>query len=129
MVAPGASRFASAGAARRSVRACLAAFFFAGHRLLHHFHEMTYLMNHAASFRRVLALDDMMHAAQPETLDSGAHVVGARNGADHPLDLDGAALFWLSVLANDELLAEMMPAGLFHGFAVTNFLACYFFAH
>ena len=35
----------------------------------------------------------------------------------------------LSVLANDELLAEMMPAVLFHGLAVTNFLACYFFAH
>jgi hypothetical protein len=86
-------------------------------------------MNHAARFGGVLALDDVMHAAQAETLDGGAHIVSAGNGADHPLDLDFAALFRLSVLANDKLLAEMMPAGLFHGLAVTNFLACYFFAH
>jgi hypothetical protein len=86
-------------------------------------------MNHAARFRGVLALHDVMHAPQTKTLDSGAHIVSAGDGADHPLDLDGAAFFRLSLLADHELLAEMMSAGLFHQLAVTDFLACYFFAH
>src|ERR1700693_822427 len=125
MVAARAARFTAAWTACRSMCAC----FFSGHRLVHHFHKMSYFMNHAACLRGVLALHDVMHAAQTETLDGGAHIVSTRNSADHPLDLDGAALFRLGVLANDELLAEMMPAGLLHRLAVTNLLACYFFAH
>ena len=86
-------------------------------------------MNHAACFGGVLALHNVMHAAQTETLDGGAHIVSTGDRANHPLHLDGAAFFRFRVFADDELLAEMMPAGLFHGLAVTNFLACYFFAH
>jgi len=120
-----ATCFTAAWTSGRSMCAC----FSSGHRLVHHFHEMSYFVNHAARFRGVLALHDVMHAAQTEAFDGGAHIVSTGDGADHPLDLDGATFARLSVFANNELLAEMMPAVLFHGLAVTNFLACYFFAH
>jgi len=82
---------------------------------------MTYLVNHAARFRSVLALDHVMHAAQTEALDGGAHIVGARDGTNHPLDLDGAALFGLFVLADHVLLAKMMAPDFLTGLPCRTF--------
>src|SRR6267378_4336855 len=59
--------------------------------LLHHFHEMPHLVDHAARFRRVLALDYLVHPAQTEAADSLPHVIGAADETDHPLDLHLAA--------------------------------------
>src|SRR5580704_2768006 len=59
--------------------------------LFHHFHEVPHLVNHAARFRRVLALHHLMHSPQAEAANGLPHVVGAADEADHPLDLDLAA--------------------------------------
>src|SRR4029077_3467342 len=59
--------------------------------LLHDFHEVTHLVDHAADCRRVFALDSLVHAAQTEAPDGGTHIIGAADEADHPLDLDLAA--------------------------------------
>src|SRR5262249_48591961 len=66
-----------------------AAFFFAMN-LVHHFHEMAHFVDHAASFRRVPALDNLIEAAQAEPANCLAHVVRAADKADHPFDLDCA---------------------------------------
>src|SRR5215475_2746541 len=58
--------------------------------LAHHFHKMAHFVDHAARFRRVLALDNLMQAAQAEPANRLAHVVGAANKADHPFHFDGA---------------------------------------
>src|SRR6266446_216640 len=59
--------------------------------LLHHFHEVPHLVNHAAHRRRVLALDHLMHSPQAEAADGLTHIIGAADKADHPLDLHHAA--------------------------------------
>src|SRR6267142_1535821 len=59
--------------------------------LLHHFHEMTHLVDHAARFRRVLALNYLVHSAQAEAADGLPHVIRAADETDHPLDLHFAA--------------------------------------
>src|SRR6478736_10530111 len=61
--------------------------------LIHYFYEVTYLVDHAADRRRVFALDGLVHAPEAETADRCAHVVGAADEADHPLDFDFAAGF------------------------------------
>src|SRR5262249_33677269 len=53
---------------------------------------MTNLVNHAANGGRIVALDDFMHAAPTEAANGLAHVIGAADEADHPLDLELAAL-------------------------------------
>jgi len=40
---------------------------------------------------RVLALDNLVHAAQTEAADALAHVIGAADKTDDPLDLHFAA--------------------------------------
>src|SRR5208337_3520647 len=59
--------------------------------LLHHFHEMPHLVDHAANGRRVFALDNLVHAAQTEAANALAHVIGAADKTDDPLDLHFAA--------------------------------------
>src|SRR5882762_7366255 len=85
--------FLLARAARRTEsRKADRGFLFAGlfcHDLFHHFHEVTHFMDHAAGFRRVLALDNLMQTAQAEAANRLPHIVGAADKADHPLNLDG----------------------------------------
>src|SRR5438552_2528820 len=59
--------------------------------LLHHFHKVPHLVDHAAYRRRILALDHLMHSPQAEAADGLTHVGGAADKADHPLDLHRAA--------------------------------------
>src|SRR6266850_213827 len=59
--------------------------------LPHHFHEMPHLVDHAARFRRVLALDHLVHSAQAEAANGLPHVIGTADETDHPLDLHLAA--------------------------------------
>src|SRR5207248_3184304 len=80
-----------AGLCRPRLRGRLAVFF--AMPLLHHFHEVTHLVNHAAHRRRVLALHHLMQSSQTETANGLAHVVGAANEADYPLDLHVAGAF------------------------------------
>ena len=70
--------------------ACAIAIFALAIPLLHNFHEMSHLVNHAANFRCVLALHHVVHAAQTEATDRGAHIVGAGDEAHHPLNLDAS---------------------------------------
>src|SRR6266481_5254637 len=58
--------------------------------LLHHFHEVPHLMNHATRLRRVLALHHLMHSPQAEAADGLPHVIGAADKAHHPFDLHRA---------------------------------------
>src|SRR5438105_6826752 len=55
--------------------------------------DLTHLVNHAAHRRRVLALHHLMQSSQTETANGLAHVVGAANEADYPLDLHVAGAF------------------------------------
>jgi hypothetical protein len=48
---------------------------------------MSHFVNHAARLRRVLALDHLVQPAQAEASNGRAHIVGAADEADHPLDL------------------------------------------
>src|SRR5215831_1371100 len=64
--------------------------FFLAMSLAHHFHKMAHFVNHAARFRRVLPLHNLVQTAQPEAANRLAHVVRAADKADHPLDLDRA---------------------------------------
>src|SRR5882762_3360793 len=59
--------------------------------LLHHFHEVPHLVDHAACFRRVLALDHLMHSPQAEAANGLSHIIRAADKAHHPLDLHLAA--------------------------------------
>src|SRR5207245_10271928 len=59
--------------------------------LLHHFHEVSHLVDHAAHRRRVLALNHLMHSPQAEAADGLTHIIGAADKADHPFDLYLAA--------------------------------------
>src|SRR5580765_7421257 len=59
-------------------------------KLVHHFHEVPHLMDHAKRFRRVLPLDNLVQPAQAEPANGLTHVIGAANEADYPLDLDRA---------------------------------------
>src|SRR5215470_18061549 len=54
--------------------------------LVHHFHEMAHFVDHAACFRRVLALDHLVQTAQAQPANGLPHVVGTADKADHPLD-------------------------------------------
>src|SRR5258708_39180159 len=45
--------------------------------LLPHFHEVPHLVNHAARFRRVLALHHLMHSPQAQAAVSLAHISAA----------------------------------------------------
>src|SRR5215471_18550944 len=45
---------------------------------------MAHLVDHAAGFRRVLALDNLMQAPQAEPANRLAHIVSAADRADHP---------------------------------------------
>jgi hypothetical protein len=74
--------------------------------LLHHFHEMPHFVDHAANRRRVLALDHLMHSAQSEAANALAHVIGAADKADDPLDFDLAALAFA-----DSFFARFFLAG------------------
>jgi hypothetical protein len=85
--------------------------------VLHHFHEVPDFVNHAANRRRVLALDDMMQAAQAEAANGFPHVIGAADRADHPLDLDRSAGLFAVVLGPVE--------GLLCFFYVDYFSACH----
>src|SRR5271165_552110 len=58
-------------------------FFSSAISLLHHFHEVPHLVNHAACFRRVLALHHLMHSSQAQPANRRAHIIGA---ADEALD-------------------------------------------
>src|SRR5215472_4424169 len=58
--------------------------------LLHHFHEMPDLVNHAANGRGVLTLDHLMQAPQAEAADRLAHIISAADKADYPLDFHAA---------------------------------------
>src|SRR5258708_17134895 len=55
--------------------------------LPHHLYEVPHLVNHAARFRRVLALDHLMHSPQAEAANGLTHIIGAADKADHPLNL------------------------------------------
>src|ERR1700693_1777541 len=47
-------------------------------------------MNHAARFRRVLALYHLMHSAQAKSTNRGAHIIGASDEALDPLHFHSA---------------------------------------
>jgi hypothetical protein len=47
---------------------------------------MMNLGNHATRFRRVLAFDDLLHAAESQPSNRLSHVAGTANEAAHPLD-------------------------------------------
>src|SRR5258708_17252778 len=51
---------------------------------------MPHFMDHAASFRRVFALDHLMQTTQAKPTNGLPHIVGAADKADYPLDLDRA---------------------------------------
>src|SRR5207245_4995381 len=78
-----------AGLRWRRLRGRLALFFAIA--LLHHFHEVPHLVDHAAHRRRVLALNHLMHSPQAEAADGLTHIIGAADKADHPFDLHLAA--------------------------------------
>src|SRR5713226_6125212 len=61
--------------------------------LLHHFHEVPHLMNHAAHRRRVLAFHHLMQSPQAEAADGLTHVIGAGDKTDHPFDLQCTVVF------------------------------------
>src|SRR5437879_6279574 len=81
--------------------------------LLHHFHEVPHLVDHAAHRRRVLALDHLMHSPQAEAADGLTHIVSATDKADHPLDLHGAARLLTIMLCPFENLDGGLCAGHF----------------
>src|SRR5215469_2763704 len=58
--------------------------------LVHHFHEMAHLVDHATGLRRVLPLDHLVQAAQAQPANGLAHILGAADKADHPFHFDGA---------------------------------------
>src|ERR1700732_2018305 len=58
--------------------------------LLHHSHQVTHFMDHAANCRRVLALNHLMHSPQPYPAYGLRDIVGRADEADHLLNLDGA---------------------------------------
>src|SRR5579859_6415300 len=60
-------------------------------KLFHHFHKMPHLEDHAASLRRILALDHLIQPAQAQPANGLTHIIGAADKADHPFDLDRAA--------------------------------------
>src|SRR5207253_4425322 len=74
-----------AGLRWRRLRGRLAVFF--AMLLLHHFHEVPHLMNHAAHRRCVLALHHLMQSPQTQAADGLAHIIGAAVKAHHPLNL------------------------------------------
>src|SRR5438445_9097947 len=55
--------------------------------LLHHFHEVPHLVNHAAHRRRVLAFHHLMQSPQAEAADGLTHVIRAGYKTNHPFDL------------------------------------------
>jgi len=71
--------------------------------LPHHFHEMPYLVDHAARFRRVLALDHLVHSAQAEAADVCLMSSVAADKTHHPLDLYFAAGLLVVVLVGVSL--------------------------
>src|SRR5258708_8498658 len=52
--------------------------------LLHHFHEVPHLVNHATRLRRVLALHHLMHSSQTQAADGLTHFVAPALTADPP---------------------------------------------
>src|SRR5689334_10007448 len=78
--------------------------------LLHHFHEMPHLVNHAANGRRVLALHHLVQSPQAQAADGLAHVIGAANKADHPLDFHVAGAFFGSFLLRAHALLSLTAA-------------------
>src|SRR5947207_8112642 len=55
---------------------------------VHHFHEVPHFVNHAAGFRRIFALDNLLQTAQAQPANGLPHIIGAADKADHPFDLD-----------------------------------------
>src|SRR5437762_6133700 len=78
--------------------------------LLHHFHEVAHLVNHAAHRRRVLALHHLLQSPQAQAADGLTHVIGAANEADHPLDLHVAGTFRGSFLLRGHALLSPTAA-------------------
>src|SRR5262252_4066122 len=88
------AHFALAGAAgrpeRRQRNRVVLFLPFVGHVLLHHFHKMAHLVDHAAHRRRILALDHLMHSAQAQAANRLAHVIGTADEAPDPLHFHSA---------------------------------------
>src|SRR5207253_5131422 len=97
-----------AGLRWRRLRGRLAVFF--AMALLHHFHEVPHLVNHAAHRRRVLALHHLMQSPQTQAADGLAHVIGAADEADHPLELHVAGAFCGSFLLRGHALLSLTAA-------------------
>src|SRR5580692_4524234 len=91
-------------------------FLFISHELLHHFHKVPDLMNHAARFRRVLALHHLVHPAQTETTNRGAHIIGAADEALDPLHFHGSGALRALLFA----CHAYSPAAFSTGFSATT---------
>src|SRR5207344_2621632 len=57
---------------------------FVSHELLHHFHEMAHLVDHAANRRSILALHGLLHTSKPEAANRRAHIVSATDETHYP---------------------------------------------
>src|SRR5215472_5073921 len=79
--------------------------FFFAIALLHHFHEVTHFVNHAAHRRRILAFHHLMQSPQAKAPDGLAHVIGAADKADHPFDVHGAGVLFSFFLRSHPLLS------------------------
>src|SRR5262249_15045627 len=89
---------------------------FLSHGLFHHLNQMTNFVNHAADSGRVVAFDNLMHSSQAEAANGLAHIIGAADEADDPLNPDLAAFdsggFFLRAHAFVSLVAAFSLGGL-----------------